>query len=68
MNKKIKVINSISYPHIVFTIFTDEDVKKKKKEKKKLSVLTEHTVTLGKLFKPKMHMERTKNPVTNPKV
>lgn len=28
MNKIIKVINSISYPHIVFTILTDEDVKR----------------------------------------
>ena len=63
MKKMIKVINSISYPHIVFTTFTD-DVKKKKK----CSVLTEHTVTLAKLFKPKMHTKRTKNPVTNPKV
>lgn len=66
MNKIIKVINSISYPHIVFTILTDEDVKRERE--RELSVLTEHTVTLGKLFKPKMHTERTKNPVTNPKV
>lgn len=55
MNKIIKVINSISYPHIVFTILTDEDVGGERERAS--SVLTEHTVTLGKLFKPKMHTE-----------
>lgn len=65
MNKIIKVINSISHPHIVFTL---SQMMMSKKKKKKSPLLTEYTVTLGKLFKPKMHKERTKNPVTNPKV
>lgn len=64
MNKIIKIINSISHPHIVFTLSQMMMSKKKKKS----PLLTEYTVTLGKLFKPKMHKERTKNPVTNPKV